>query len=250
MTLQNVPMQGVAEAAQPAVEQFVVEIQERLGQDLRSVTVIGSAAGSDFQPGVSDINTVLVLKELHRKHLDGMTGLAKSLRKRRLALPLMMTPAYIERSRDVFGVELLDFQLSGQTVLGDDPFKALTFERSDVRLQCERELKAMLIRLRQGYVASAGKSRLLRDVLVSAGKTLLPYLRAMVWLNQGTRDSTIQGTLNQAREILQIDTAALNNLVQWRNPKVKVDADTLVIGFDQAYAVILKLADWVDAHEV
>ncbi len=245
-----VQYEGVASQAQAAIGQFVVDIQEHFGADLINVTVVGSATGADFQVGTSDINTVLVLSRLERSHLDVMSSMIKSLRKHSMALPLLMTPQYIERSRDVFGVELLDFQLSGKAVLGDNLFSGLSFERSDVRLQCERELKAMLIRLRQGYMASAGNVRLLRDVLVSSGKTLLPYLRAMVWLNQGDRENSIQGTLSQARETLGIETAALDTLVQWRNTKVKVKSDALILGFDATYTVIEQLADWVDSHEV
>ncbi|NQV31139.1 MAG: hypothetical protein HQ515_00505 [Phycisphaeraceae bacterium] len=241
---------GVASEAHAAVGQFVVDMQERLGHDLASITVVGSGTGPDFKSGVSDINTILVLTRVERSHLEVISQMAKGLRKRHMALPLLMTPEYIERSRDVFGVELLDFQLSGKTVLGENPFDGLTFERSDVRLQCERELKAMLIRLRQGYMASAGNARMLRDVLVSTGKTLLPYLRAMVWLNQGERDNSIQGTLSQARETLAIETSTLELLLQWRNTKVKAPKEALVAGFDATYAMIVKLADWVDSHEV
>jgi hypothetical protein len=245
----TIPLAGIASQAHAAIGQFVADMQERLGPDLTSITVVGSATGPDFQAGVSDINTVLILSRLDRSGLDVISGMGKGLHKRHLALPLLMTSEYIERSRDVFGVELLDFQLSGQTVLGDDPFEGLTFERSDVRLQCERELKAMLIRLRQGYMASAGNTRMLRDVLVSSGKTLLPYLRAMVWLNQGERDNSVQGTLSQAKEILAIEISALELLIQWRAPKVKVSKEALVAGFDATYAMIEKLADWVDSHE-
>ena len=242
--------EGVAAQAQASIGQFVADIQDRLGDNLVSATVVGSAAGPDYQAGISDINTVLVLSNLDRTGLDAISGMGKSLRKLHMALPLLMTPEYIKRSLDVFGVELLDFQLSGKTVLGDNPFEGLAFERSDVRLQCERELKAMLIRLRQGYIAGAGNTRLLRDVLVSSGKTLLPYLRAMVWLNQGDRISSIQGTLDQARETLGAETSTLELLIQWRNPKVKVAKEALVLGFDATYAMIEKLADWVDSHEV
>jgi hypothetical protein len=245
----TVQYQGVADQAQAALGQFVAEIQDRLGRDLTSVTVVGSATGADFQVGVSDVNTVLVLTRVERTHLEAIRGMARGLRKHRMALPLLMTYQYIARSLDVFGVEFLDFQLSARTVLGQNPFEDLTFKPLDVRHQCERELKAMLIRLRQGYMASAGNRRMLRDVLVSTGKTLLPYLRAMVWLNQGDRVNSIHGTLDQAQERLAVDTGTLDTLIQWRNPKVKASIEDLAAGFDATYAMVLKLADWVDSHE-
>ena len=61
-----------------------------------------------------------------------------------------MTPHYLACSRDVFPVEFLDFQLVHETILGEDPFVSLQVDKAHVRLQCERELKATLVRLRQG----------------------------------------------------------------------------------------------------
>ena len=55
--------------------------------------------------------------------------------------------------------------------------------RQNVRLQCERELKAMLVRLRQGYIAAAGDQRMVRDILISTAKGLTPLLRAMLWID-------------------------------------------------------------------
>ena len=35
-----------------------------------------------------------------------------------------MTPSYIDRSRDVFGIEFPDFQSTHKTILGEGPFEA------------------------------------------------------------------------------------------------------------------------------
>jgi len=250
MTQNVLILDDIAPPAQAAVEQAAASLREHLTPDLQSITVVGSAATEDYQPGVSDVNTVLVLQQLTRRQLETLSNLAKSLHKLHLAPPVLMTVQYIERSRDVFAVELLDFQLFGVTVWGENPFVDLTFVKSDVRLQCERELKAMLIRLRQGYMASAGNTRMLRDLLVATGKSLLPYLRAMVWLMDGTREPLLRKTLDQAGQTLAVDTSVLNRLNQWRDGKMKVPGEALIAGFDDAYDVILKLTDWVDSHEV
>ncbi|MEK7994977.1 MAG: hypothetical protein AAB403_14320, partial [Planctomycetota bacterium] len=141
---------------------FAGKLGDSLGDNLQSITVVGSALTDDFRAGYSDINTVLVVGEQTVAALNAIASLARPMSRKKISPPLLMTSSYIERSRDVFGVELLDFQLTHQTILGQDPFAPLTFEKKTVRLQCERELKAMLIRLRQGYIAAAANRKLVR----------------------------------------------------------------------------------------
>ncbi len=182
IALRELRLEGLRQQICEAVRGFAERLGAVLGDNLRSVTVVGSSLTDDFVAGESDINTVIVLEQQRPDSLRAIAGMAKSMSKRRLAAPLLMTADYIERSRDVFGIEFLDLQLTHKTILGADPFEKLTFGKGDVRLQCERELKATLIRLRQGYIASAGNRKLVRDILASAAGGLVPLLRAMLWL--------------------------------------------------------------------
>ena len=112
----QVRLDSIPQAIQETLKDFVRVIQSALADQLMSVTVVGSCLNPEFRPGQSDINTVLVLNHQSQDQLKALAALAKSMHKKRIAPPLLMTADYIERSRDVFGVELLDFQLSGQTM--------------------------------------------------------------------------------------------------------------------------------------
>lgn len=136
---------GIREMIRDPLATLVQQLQTRLGENLRGVIVVGSALTDDFQPNASDINTVVLLNRHDVGTLNAVASLGRSLSRRRLSAPLLMTSFHIERSRDVFGVEFLDFQRTHETILGEDPFAAIHVEKSDVRLQCERELKAMLV---------------------------------------------------------------------------------------------------------
>ena len=221
-----------------------------LGGNLSSITVVGSALTGDYRPGVSDVNAVVVLNEHSTAALGAVAGLAKSLRKKRIAPPLLMTAAYIERSRDVFGVEFLDFQLTHRTVLGDDPFAALHFEKSDVRLQCERELKATLIRLRQGYIAAAGNHKLVRDVLIAAAKGLAPLVRAMLWLKDSERPTTLEKTFRAGTSELSVNLETALRIDRWRYEKPRLSDADIANAFSALYAATDQLATLVDELEV
>jgi len=235
---------------QESVRLLTEHLRTLLADNLQSITVVGSALTEDFKPGASDINTVLVLGTYETAALNAIASPAKRLRKHKLSPPLLMTAAYIERSRDVFGVELLDFQLTHRTILGDDPFAALTFEKKDVRLQCERELKATLIRLRQGYIAAAGNNTLIRDVLIATAKGLAPLLRALLWLKDVDRPQGMEPTFTKAAGQFNVHLEAAVAAERWRYEKVRPPETALETTFESIYAAVDHLATAVDAMEL
>ena len=233
-----------------SVKSFAEKLITELGENLRSITVVGSGLTDDFKAGQSDINTVLVLERQTLASLNAIASLAKPVRKKRISPPLLMTSSYIEQSCDVFGVEFLDFQLIHQTILGDDPFAPLSFAKKDVRLQCERELKAMLIRLRQGYIAAAANKRLVRDVLISTAKGLAPLLRAMLWLKDIDRPIRTEPTFSKAAGEFSINMDSLITTGKWRHEKVRLSETEMESAFESVYTTVGQLALLVDKLEV
>jgi hypothetical protein len=229
---------------------FAERLCAGLGDNLQSITVVGSSLTRDYRAGRSDINTVLVLDTFSLDCLNTIAGMARPMSKKKVSVPLLMTPAYIERSLDVFGVEFLDFQLTHRTIWGGDPFVQLRFEKRNVRLQCERELKATLIRLRQGYVAAAAKKRLLRDIIIAAAKGLTPLLRAMLWLKDIDRPAEAEPTFNRAAAAFSVRMESLITAGNWRQGKIRPQEAEVKDTFASVYTAVEQLAATVDKLEV
>jgi hypothetical protein len=232
------------------VKGFAEKLQTALGDNLKSITIVGSSLTDDFAPGQSDINAVLVLDKQTLTSLNAIASLAKPMSKKKISAPLLMTPSYIERSRDVFGVEFLDLQLTHRTILGEDPFASLTFSKKDVRLQCERELKATLIRLRQGYIASAANRKIVRDILISTAKAMVPLLRAMLWLKDIERNAGTDSTFKKAAAEFSVSTDSLTAANKWRHEKMRLSDSEMQNIFESVYTTVDKLADIVDKLKV
>ncbi|KPJ66001.1 MAG: hypothetical protein AMJ43_09435 [Coxiella sp. DG_40] len=254
-------LDAVGEQIREPLKLFAEKLIAGLGDNLQSITVVGSSLTEDFKPGQSDINTVLVLAKQTLSSLNTIASLAKPIwlrrsasprrvSKKKISAPLLMTPSYIERSRDVFAVEFLDFQLNHQTVLGSDPFASLSFDKKDVRLQCERELKATLIRLRQGYIASAANKKLVRDILISAAKGLAPLLRALLWLKDIDRPPRAEPTFRKAASEFSLNMDCLLTAGKWRHEKVRLSESEMENAFESVYATVDQLALTVDKLEV
>lgn len=243
-------LDGIREPVRGPLRLLTGQLHDGLHDNLRSVTVVGSSLTEDFKPRVSDINTVVVLDRHSTPALALVASLAKPLRRQGLAAPLLVTTSYIDRSRDVFGVEFLDFQLTHETIFGDDPFTSLTFDKSDVRLQCEREFKAMLVKMQQGYVLAGGNARVVREETVAAAKQLAPLVRAMLWLKDVERPRTMTAALRKASEQLNVELDAAIEADQWRQGRRRLTAAEVEAGFEDVFAAVENLSQIVDDLEL
>lgn len=239
-------METIRPDIQKTVEFLCEALRRDIGDQLQSVTLVGSAVTDDFVSGKSDINTVLVVNRIDERILSVLAAMGREMGRKRLRAPLLMTPAYIQRSCDVFAVEWLDFQQFHRTVLGPDPFEGLTVEKEHVRLQCEKQFKSVLVGVRQGYIGSTQKKDILAGVLTEAAKELLPYLRAMIWLEGSDRAGNAQTTFEQVKTLYSVDLESLKTAFAFRYEKLRRDSGQIRQLFIEAYRALESLSDIAD----
>jgi hypothetical protein len=164
------------------VSPFFSEILEKYDANIHSLYLVGSVLTEDYIEKVSDINSIIVLKEMDLNFLDILAPMGKKHHKKGISAPLLMTPDYIQKSLDVFPIEFLNFQLIHQTLLGEDILVDLQIDRGDLKRQCEREVKGKLIWLRQSYISSMGDRRRLADNIVRQFTSYIPLFRGLIQL--------------------------------------------------------------------
>lgn len=123
-----------------------------------SAVLYGSAARQDFVPGHSDINLMLILPTLDGATLRRLGGIYARWRKTGHPPPLLLTPSELLRSADAFPLEIHDLKSAHVVVRGSDLVTALSVQRGDLRTALERDARGKLLRLRQGYAETDGKS--------------------------------------------------------------------------------------------
>lgn len=168
----------VAERAGP----FLQVLAGRLGDRVVSIAVIGDAVTEDFVPDRTEIRTALVLRTAGVSTLHEIAPLGKKYGRRGIAAPIILTPDHIEESRDVFPLEFLELRVAHATVYGEDVLGGIEVSDADLRLQVERELKTFLIRMRGGFLQTAGDPVLLVEVLAEASEELFPEMRGFLHL--------------------------------------------------------------------
>ena len=173
----------IINSMQAPIQRYAERIRELGGPNALTLVVFGSLAAGRFDPDRHTARSVLVLQSVD---LDMLRELAKDgakLGKARIAAPLIMTPDYIEASLDVFPLEFIEIQQRYLCVFGPDHFEGLSFDPTHVRLECERELKTLLISMRQALLSAAGHEKLFKTIEADIADRLMRTLRGLLWLH-------------------------------------------------------------------
>jgi predicted nucleotidyltransferase len=225
---------------------FQNEILNSYKDNIHSITITGSALTDDFVPGKSDVNSIFVLTEMDLKFLELLAILGKKYQKKRIAAPLIMTPEYIMNSLDVFPIEFLNIKLLHKTIFGENLFQDLKINRSDLRLQCERELKVRLIGLRQGYISCLGNSKMLMDMFIGSFSGYIPLFKGIILLLGKEPPVTNSDVMTVLEEVSGVNTSVFKTVSKQKKHKTKLTMEQLNTIFQDYYASIEKLGDITD----
>jgi hypothetical protein len=170
------------------IDEFVKRTCEAGGPNIRSVILFGSAVAGDFHPGLSNLNTLCVLGDSSFPALQALTPVAKWWYGRKQPPPLCMTRTELERSTDVFTIELLDMQQFHRVLFGEDALKDLRIPMHLHRVQVEYELREKLFLLRQHVLVASDNESRLWEVLVSSAASFGTLFRhSLIALGDATQ---------------------------------------------------------------
>jgi len=228
---------------------FLDFLLENHRDKLHSVYIVGSALTRDYDPQRSDINSVMVLHEMDLKFLELLAPMGRKFGRKGIAAPLFMTPTYIDQSRDVFPIEFLNIKLLHHTVFGEDIFKDLDIDQSDLRHQCERELKVKLIGLRQGYVSAAGDQKILAQGFAGSVAGYMPLFKAIIVLFGREAPHNNRDILAVLADTTGIRTDAFQQVLALKARKTKPSIEKLNLVFKDYYNGLEQLGKMIDAVE-
>ena len=163
--------------ADAGLDAFVLDCRALFGDDLDSVFLFGSAASGDFIPGVSDYNLGIVLRSVRPEHLRRACAKIARWGRRRISPPLFLDPAFIRQSLDVFPIEFMEMKEAHRILYGPDPFAGLEVSLTNLRHQCESEIRGKLLGLRTGYLRAAASPKEVMKLALGSLKPVLLVLR-------------------------------------------------------------------------
>jgi len=176
---------------------------------------------------------VIILDREPPHLLDGLSPLRDYCNKRNLLFPLVITTTFVEKSLDSFPLEFLDIITGNYQNLysTEDLLEKLQFERSDVLLQIERELKSKWLLTRLSVLEGSSKPKAIAEVMHLSIRSILPALKGFCYVHDRPVPQSLPELLAQTTAITGVE---LKFLGQWLQQD---KADTFTI---KSYVEILQ----------
>jgi hypothetical protein len=196
------------------ISDFTGKLVKAFEERLYSFILFGSAAGKNFIEGKSDINTMIILTEVVMSDLEIIMETWEKYARKGLAVPLIFEKGHVASSLDTFPIEFSDMKQRHILLHGADPLENAVIERKNLRYQCEREFKSMVVNLRRGFLRTEGKREKIEALLDESLASTLAACRGMIWMADKTPPDDTSDLLRMIIELYDTDTSAIDRV--WR----------------------------------
>jgi predicted nucleotidyltransferase len=226
---------------------LVEDYRTVFGDDLISVILYGSSVTKEYDPNKSDLNFLIVLSEEAIDHLHLAHKLVVKWRKKKVSTPLFLTKEYIELSLDTFPIEFLNIKRNHEVIVGEDVLEGLSFKRNFIRMQCERELKGKLLLLRQRYVETRGKRKILKELISASLPTFVFVFKGLLYLLDKEVPETKRETVSMLSRELGLDEELFSSLARIEAGTLKCSRQEIGDLFKRYLKEIRRLALLMDS---
>jgi hypothetical protein len=228
------------------ISDFVSRLRTAAGANLESVILFGSAVAGDFHPEFSNVNLFCVIRDSSFAALQALAPAVRWWDGQKQPPPLFMTRDEIERSTDVFSIELIDMQQHHRVLFGEDVVQGLTIPANLHRVQVEYELREKLALLRQHLIlALDNDSRLWGLLLRSVSSFATLFRHALIVLGQSAPVGKREAVQALSKQI-GFDASAILQVLDVREQKT--DRKTLSVAdvFSRYLAALEQVTAAVD----
>ncbi|MGA7992336.1 MAG: nucleotidyltransferase domain-containing protein, partial [Thermoanaerobaculia bacterium] len=133
-----------------ALDDFLAAARTRLGGDLSSAVLFGSAAEGALRPE-SDVNVVLVLKTFPEKGVSELRGALRAAQAAARLEVMFLLESEIAEAAEAFAVKFADIGRRRRVLFGNDPFATLKVSEDALRRRLSQSLLNLALRLREAW---------------------------------------------------------------------------------------------------
>jgi hypothetical protein len=232
--------------AEKQINEFISRLRTAAGENLLSVILYGSAADGEFHAEFSNVNLLCILRESSFATLTAMAPAVEWWTRQKQHAPLVLTREELERSTDVFSIELLDMQQRHRVLLGDDMLSGLQIPMHLHRAQLEYELREKLILLRGRLLIAAGNKKRLWELLLGSLSTFTTLFRHGLIALGDTPPKAKRDAVQALATRLPFDPSAFLQLLDIRERKAETKQFDVTDVFARYLAAVQQVTAAVD----
>ena len=155
------------ESVKIVIKDFSTHLNEVFKDDLTALVLYGSAAGNNYQSGISDINVLVILEKSGAGKIFEFGKEAKSLIRKYRISPFIMTREEFASAADVFPLEYCDILDLNEVIIGPDSILNIKVNMGNLRTEVEGKLRGAISDICSMVLEAGGNEKTLADFLLS-----------------------------------------------------------------------------------
>ncbi len=209
--------------------------QEALGDNLVSAFVHGDCLMEGFSALESPWTISFILKSNSVEDLVPLQKLTQKAKHENIVFNHIFSRFEIKSSQDVFPLEFLHIKSKNVTLCGKTPLADFSPNLAELRMECERELRGLLVHLRQFFLYLK-EYRNPHEIYVRSTITLLPLLYGVYYLSTGNYPENHEQVYEMFPGV--------------RIPNMTKDNDVIVANINKYIEAVTTIVNQVDAMKV
>lgn len=201
------------------LKELVVKLERAFHDRLVSAILYGSAAGADHHAKFSDLNVLVVLKEITPHELAEAEPILRWWREHQHPAPTIMSEEEAHNSADCFPIEFRDMKDRRKVLYGPDVIAEVKVDGKFYRAQIEHELRAKLFRLRQQGARVLSDPVALMKVCLDSVTTFCVLGRHALVVSGIDAKAERRAVVRQLSETLKMDVTPFEILLDVREDK-------------------------------
>jgi sugar/nucleoside kinase (ribokinase family) len=220
--------EGLRTAPEPLASEareWIAPLTVAAGDSFRALYIYGSALAPDFDRERGNVNLLFVTLDLSTPRLIELATAVAKVKAQKVSwrfAPLVLDEEQVLRAADVFPNDFMDLSRRRAVLAGTDLLSSSTIDTDHMRYQCEYELRARLVGLRQAFLFHAGDSGKSREILAGAAQGASALYRHLLSL---AGEPTVEDRAGLARAVgLRFGVSADALAAPWEARAEKVPA--------------------------
>ena len=231
---------------QKLIDDFVQRLKTFGADNLKAVILYGSAASYEFHEKHSNLNILCIVGHADAASLEALHAPVEWWAGKGQAAPLVFTLEDLQRSADVFAIELLDMKSQHRMLFGEDLLAGITVPLRFHKNQVERELRTNWLRLRQALLAAPKKRKVQLDIMVASVSSFAALFRhALIALGEKPAADK-RDAVARAAKLTGTDGGAFQTILDYREGKrvqKEIDTEQTLLGY---FNLVEAVTEYVD----
>ena len=201
--------------------------KEALGDNLVSAFVHGDCLMEGFSALESPWTISFILKSNSVEDLVPLQKLTQKAKYDNIQFNHVFSRFEIKTSQDVFPLEFLHIKSKNVTLCGEVPLADFSPSLAELRMECERELRGLLVHLRRAFLYIK-EDRNPQGIFVRSTPTLLPLLYGVYFLATGNYPECHEQVYEMFPD-MRIPEMSKDNNVVLNNVNKYIEAVTTIV---------------------